>query len=228
MTWRMKWRTDFPYALQQGDFPGPYAKNFTAYPTNYPDTATQRGYPVGGYYDPGCISAIPGAMTIRMYRDQGAVHSCALIPKPAEGMLYGRYTERFRVTRATAGYKSAHLLWPHSGNQDTETFEVDYPESEWDTPINGFIHSGTLPQISVEPGAGWGLMHTTEIVWEPGSLSFTLDGAVIYTCTDTRYIPNVAMDWVIQNESALNGESAAPGSVAAIVLYHISVENWVD
>ena len=57
--------------------------------------------------------------------------------------------------------------------------------------------------------------------WTPKRLSFFLDGKLIGTTT--QGVPNVPMDWIIQNESALNGESAAPDSSAQIDIAAVSV-----
>jgi hypothetical protein len=229
MTFQRKWASSFPYKLVQGDWPGRYGEHWDAYPTSYPDTATQENLPVGGYYDPQVISASGGYMNLRMYRSPsgGSVHSCAIIPRAASGHLYGRYTAKFRVSKIAAGYKSAHLLWPSDGNQNTETFEVDYPEGEWDTTLNAYVHSGNLQQLAFDTGASWDNWHETVIAWSPGSLVFSLDGVTVFATIDTRYIPNVPMDWIIQNESALNGESAAPGSSANIQIQTVAFDEWI-
>ena len=63
------------------------------------------------------------------------------------------------------------------------------------------------------------------IEWSPGLLTFYLDGQQIYQTT--HMVPDIPMDWIIQNESALNGESAAPGSVAQIDLTYVAFDRWV-
>jgi hypothetical protein len=233
--WTLKWSANFsaPVALGQfsgcddnADGPDPSCANLPAslrsqwwaYPWPWPDTATQRGYPVGGYYDPRQTVWISGGqMHIRMFRDAAGMHSAAVVPKAAMGQLYGKYVETFRVPKIAPGYKSAHLLWP-SGNAD---YEVDYPENEWDTGISAYVHAGQDPQQAFDTGASWGTWHTTALEWTPKRLSFFLDGKLIGTTT--QGVPNVPMDWIIQNESALNGESAAPDSSAQIDIAAVSV-----
>lgn len=225
MTFHPSWNTKFPYHISQGQFPGPYEKYWDAYPSSYPDTAKQRHYPVGGNYDPGVISAARGVMSVRMYRGTGDVHSCALLPKAAQNKLYGRYTESFVVSGIAVGYKSAHLLWPASGNQNSDSYEVDYPENEWDTSINMFIHQAGQSQQYYDTNAKWGVPHTTVIEWSPGLLTFYLDGKQVYQTT--RMVPDIPMDWIIQNESALNGEAAAPNSSAQIDFTYVAYDKWV-
>ena len=200
--------------------PQPVKSNLWAYPNPWPDTATQRNYPVGGFYCPSRTLWISGGqLHIRMFRNAGAVCSAAVVPRRAMGRLFGRYTETFRVSRITTGYKSAHLLWPAGSDQN---FEVDFPENEWDTSINAFVHAASQGgQLSFNDGAAWGSWHTSEIDWTPGSLVFRLDGRVLGTASG-GWVPDEPMDWIIQNESALNGESAPPFSSAQMDISHIA------
>ena len=173
---RLAWSTNFPVAAPLGSFggggngssvhapdlPSALQSQWGAYPSGWADTATQRGLPVGGYYDPGTTVWISGGqMHIKLWRGaSGSVHSAALVPLAAQGRTYGRYVETFRVPEIATGYKSAHLLWPSNGDQDTSSFEVDYPENEWDTGISAYVHAGNDPQQAFPAGASWsGLAH---------------------------------------------------------------------
>ena len=238
--WKLVWSTDFPVSAPLGSFggggngssvnapdlPSALQSQWGAYPSGWPDTATQRDYPVGGYYDPARTAWISGGqLHIRMYRGaSGPVHSAALVPLAAQDRTYGKYVETFRVSQAAAGYKSAHLLWPSNGDQNTSSFEVDYPENEWNTGISAYVHDGDDPQQSFPANANWGSWHTTEIDWTPHRLAFFMDGKLIGATTSG--VPNVPMDWIIQNESALNGESAAPNSSAQMDISHIAYYSY--
>jgi len=237
---KLVWSTDFATSAPLGSFggggngssvnaadlPSGLQSQWGAYPSGWPDTATQRGLPVGGYYDPASTVWISGGqMHIRMWRGvSGSVHSAALVPLAAQDRTYGKYVETFRVSKVATGYKSAHLLWPSNGDQNTNSFEVDYPENEWDTGISAYVHSQADPQQSFDAGASWTGWHTSEIDWTPGQLRFYLDGRLIGSTTDA--VPNVPMDWIIQNESALNGESAAPNSSAQIDISHVAYYSY--
>jgi Glycosyl hydrolases family 16 len=238
--WKLVWSTDFPVNAPLGSFggggngasvnapdlPSSLQSQWGAYPSGWPDTATQRDYPVGGDYDPATTVWISGGqMHIRMWRGaSGPVHSAALVPMAASGRTYGKYIETFRVSKIAAGYKSAHLLWPSNGNQNTTSFEVDYPENEWDLGISAYVHDGDAPQQEFDAGVNWSSWHTTEIDWTPQKLSFYMDGKLIGSTTNG--VPNVPMDWIIQNESALNGESAAPNSSAQIDISHVAYYSY--
>ena len=233
---QLVWSTNFPVAAPLGSFggggngssvhapdlPSALQSQWGAYPSGWADTATQRGLSVGGYYDPGTTVWISGGqLHIKLWRGaSGSVHSAALVPLAAQGRTYGRYVETFRVPEIATGYKSAHLLWPSNGDQDTSSFEVDYPENEWDTGISAYVHAGDDPQQAFPSGASWSGWHTSEIDWTPNSLSFRLDGKLIGSTTTG--VPDEPMDWIIQNESALNGESAAPNSSAQMDISYVA------
>lgn len=222
------WQSSFPVTTK-GAFTknAAYSKYWFAYPSSWQDTAMQRGYKVGGYYDPNDGRVVKNAkgsgnhLQIVMWRRTGNVHSYAVVPLRAKGRKYGKYVETWQVTRPTTGYKSAHLLWPSSGNQNTTTFEVDYPENEWNTVPFAFVHSGANnSQQSFDSGVKWTGRHTTVIEWWPGHLRFYMDGKLIGSTT--RGAPTIKMDWVLQNESALNGQSAPVNSSAQMNIYSVA------
>ncbi|MFF7184699.1 glycoside hydrolase family 16 protein [Streptomyces sp. NPDC008222] len=213
-----------------GGLSGSVRAAWWAYPAGWPDTATQRGYKVGGYYDPASTLWIApsqwgdGQLHIRMWRGaSGPVHSATIVPRAAMGLRYGAYEERWRVSRVARGYKSAHLLWPVS-NAD-QCSEVDFPELEWDTQVAGFMHpSNCGQQVAVDTGKTWSAWHTSRIEWAPGRIVFLLDGKVVGSTT--KSVPATPMDWDIQNESALNGESAAPNSWGQMDITYVKVWSW--
>lgn len=239
-TWHLRFADGFNTAVAKGRFSdcnhntdtakaycggltGSVRAAWWAYPAGWPDTATQRHYPVGGYYDPATTLWISGGqLHIRMWRGTGSVHSATVVPKAAMGPRYGAYEERWRVSHVARGYKSAHLLWPVTNDGCSE---IDYPELEWDTQVAGFMHpSNCGQQVAVDTGKSWGQWHTSRIEWTPGRISFVLDGKVVGSTT--RSVPAVPMSWDIQNESALNGESAAPNSWAQMDIDYVRVWSY--
>lgn len=233
-TWNMVWNTSFPKDLTLGQWsmcdsdtkvcsglPKPYVNHLGAYPQGWPDTATKDGLPVGGIYDPDTTLSISNNMLhVNMWRGQtGPNHVAAIIPLASKGQLYGRYVERFRVSQVAVGFKSAHLLWPA---QPGSAFEVDFPERDWDKDIYAFVHSGSLPQIVISTTDVWTDWHVSDLRWSPGLLEFYLDGSLLQSITDTRYVPNVPMSWIIQNESSLDGETTSPGSSGQLDISHLA------
>ena len=163
-------------------------------------------------------------MHIRMFRGTGSVSSAAVVPKASINKLYGRYTETARVSQVTTGYKSAHLLWPHNSGSN---FEVDFPENEWDTAPYAYLHNGSASQLSFPSNVNWTQWHTYTTEWWPGHLSLYVDGTLIGQTTSSTYVPDVRMDWIIQNESALNGERAPKNSSAQIDISYVEYDSYV-
>jgi hypothetical protein len=243
--WQLKWQTDFPQAAPLGAFsgcdnydntpaaycsglPASVRSQWWAYPTGWPDTATENHLRLGGYYDPAhTISLSGGQMHIRMFRDTGPIHSAAVVPKAAIGLTYGKYVERFRVSDpgSSTGYKASHLLWPTT---EPLNYEVDYPEGEWDSGFCGHVHSvseGTDTKNICPAGATWATWNTTETEWWPGNLAFYLNGTEIYHLTG-KWVPDQPMSWIIQNETALNGEIAPENSSAQLNISYVAVYTY--
>lgn len=213
---------DTPRAYCSG-LPASVGAKWWAYPAGWPDTATQRDYPVGGYYDPASALWISGGrLHVRMWRGGGAVHSAAVVPKAMMNLRYGRYEERFRVIRAAEGYKSAHLLWPVVNDGCSE---IDFPELEWTESISAFTHPRTCGrQDAFDTGEAWTDWHTSVIEWTPGRVKYFLDGRLIGQ--STRGVPDRPMSWIIQNEAALDGSQAAPGSWAQMDIDYVRGWAW--
>jgi hypothetical protein len=229
--WKKVFVTDFPVNVPLGQFPKAVTGQWGAYPHGWPDTATQRGLAVGGIYDPESTTWIKGGyLHVRQWRGaSGPVHCSTPYPKAANGVLYGRFVEVTRVSHATIGYKSAHMLWP---SQSPHQWEIDWPENNWtgihSTP-HGFDHydKTTSPRRLRWPtSASWTAWHTYEIRWKPSSLELFLDGARIGHTTRAAAIPHEHMSWRLQNESALIGTFAAPSTSAQIDTAHVEYWSW--
>ncbi|MEU6032500.1 glycoside hydrolase family 16 protein [Streptomyces tauricus] len=199
-----------------GGLRGTFRDNWWAYPTGWPDTAESRGREVVGVYHPEdtvSVGAAPnsdGRMFIRIWRpaDGGPVHSAAVVPRAVMNMAYGKYSARIKVTEAAPGYKSA---WLHYGGG----CEMDHPEGEWTGPLSSFHHPCGGGEQGYFPGSDdWTDWHTVSTEWTPGHVRFFVDGRE--TGHDTRGVPNGPLSWVMQNESALEGPGAAPGSSSQI------------
>jgi hypothetical protein len=243
--WRLTWQTDFPDSAPLGSFsdchhydrtpaaycgglPASLRSQWWAYPTGWPDSATEVHMPLGGYYDPAKTIWISGGqMHIRMFRATGSIHSAAAVPKASIGLLYGKYVERFRVAdpRTSIGYRGSHLLWPTS---NVPRYEVDFPEAPWDSTFCVHVHSvhkGHATSNFCPADGTWGAWNTTEIEWWPGNLAFYLNGKQIYHVTGT-WVPDERMSWIIQNESALNGETAPENSSAQLNISYVAVYTY--
>lgn len=224
---------DTPAAYCSG-LSGSMRATWWAYPNTWPDTAKsgQLGvYAVGGTYHPEdtvWVAPSPwgdGQMHIRMYRPRsgGDVHSATVVPKRGMGLRYGRYIIRERVSHVGYGFKSAQLLWPVT-NVDGQCPEIDFPENSHDVAPTAFDHPANCGgQDAFDSRASWSTWHTYNISWTPDSVTFAVDGRAIGT---SRYSPRVPMDWDVQNESSLDGETARPGASDQIDITYVEVDTW--
>jgi hypothetical protein len=240
--WQLRWRTDFPEPAPAGSFsgcdnldrtPAAYCRGLPAslrsqwwaYPSGWPDSATEVKMPIGGYYDPAATLSISGGqLHIRMFRGNGPIHSSAVAPKASIGLLYGKYVETFRVSdpHASIGYKGSHLLWP---TDNSPKFEVDFPEGEWDSYFCVHVHAvseGNRTRNYCPTDVTWGTWNTTAIEWWPNNLAFFLNGTEIYHLTG-KWVPGQRMSWIIQNETALNGEVAPENSSGQLNISHVAI-----
>jgi beta-glucanase (GH16 family) len=201
-----------------------------AYPDGWPDTATQRNLPVHGYYRPqDTVWISNGVMHIKMFRNAatGFNESAAVLPMKAFALTYGKFVERWKVSKTGMGFKSAHLLYPlPAGN----CCENDFPEADWDgvKTVHAYSHSGAPGpnQATFDTGVPFNATaHTSTITWTPGSITFLLDGVTVgqVTAASGKVIPSDPLRWVIQNESALDGEQSALGQSAQMDITQVKV-----
>lgn len=222
-----------------GGLKEPLRSRWWAYPQGWPDTARQRQYPVSGQYNPDeTVSIEDGKLKVVMksVRKNNEIENqvAALVPKATVGQTYGRYAIRFK-TDSTPGFKIAWLLWPDKDGS-CERCEIDFPETELDTEIKGYMHhklEGRNMQINEqsnkviqdyyltkEKPSEW---HTAVIEWSPGKVEFFLDGKKLQgenpqgdtISASTQNVPDQPMTWVIQSESALDVRAKSGRVVAS-------------
>lgn len=232
--WKQRYVTNFPGTVPVGAFSdcdhntasntgalpycnglkpyGAYFNEWWAYPTGWPDTAMSgadgnTGAPFGGYYHPETVVSVDhNALHIHMYRPSrgGANYVATVVPIKCMQQKYGRYTERFKVVHEQPGFKSAHLFYQGG-------FEIDYPENDYGATISAYTHPG---EANFSTSAKWTDWHTTAIEWTAGVVKFYMDGRLIGS--STARVPNIPMDWILQNESSIMGPYAAPGASAQL------------
>jgi hypothetical protein len=191
-----------------------YYENWWAYPSNWEDTAFtgadgNTGAPFGGVYRADLVTSVTpngydgtGTMKVDMHRPStgGSNRVAAMVPRKCMEQQYGKYTERWKVTRNDGGFKSAHLFY--QGGQ-----EIDFPENDYGDVISGYTH----PQGgNWNTGVNWddGSAHTTSIEWTPNTVKLFLDGELIGE--GATAMPEAS--WILQNESSISGPYADPGN----------------
>ena len=219
---------DTPSAYCSG-LTGADRANWWAYPRGWFDTAESGadgngGRTFGGEYRADDTTSVgrqsatnaDGVLRVRMYRPAGGglVHSSAPVPKKCMALRYGKFTERTRVLTRTSGYKMAHLHYTLD--------EIDYPEAGGNfagDPVSVFTHGFDEYGKDVAANAAWTGWHTYSQEITPGHVKIYYDGKLV--ASRNADYPR-AGDWVLQNESALSGGYAAPGSSVTILTTGVS------
>jgi beta-glucanase (GH16 family) len=214
-TWRQIFADNFNTNVPVGSFPGRvYGPRWKVYLDGWKDTTKN-----GTYYPSRVLSVSNGVLNMYLHTEiiNGvAVHMVSapepILPGGTSGQTYGRYSVRFYAD-AVPGYQTAWLLWPDSGVWPGDG-EVDYPDRNLTGTIHAFMHyaspSGGQTAFSTNvPEAGaW---HIATMEWQPGKVTFILDGAVIGVAT--TLVPFKPMHHVLQTETQLSG--GAPSNTAA-------------
>lgn len=222
--WHQVFTEDFETAVPVGSFPGTvYASRWGVYPDGRHDTSGH-----GTYYPSRVLSVSHGVLNMYLHTEiinGAAVHmvSAPVAHLPAlEGQPYGRYSVRFRAD-PVAGYKTAWLLWPDSGLWPAEG-EIDFPEGNLNGSIYAFMHYANPAggQAAFRTGATYAGWHIATIDWQPGKVTFVLDGQLVGV--STTQVPANPMNYVLQTETQLSGGSpsnAAAGNVQVdwVVVY---------
>lgn len=198
-----------------GGLKGTYRDNWWAYPTGWQDTANDRDRSVVGTYHPeDTVSVGPGEhgdgmMHIRMWRpeDGGPVHAAALVPRAVMQMAYGKYSARIKVTKPPPDTSPPGCI--------TAT------AAKWTIP-RGSGRAASPP--STIPAAGENRATSPAAPTGPSGTPCRRSGRRARALLRRRP-PNRRghprsslrpLSWVLQNESALEGPGAAPGSSAEL------------
>jgi hypothetical protein len=216
-TWHQIFADDFNTPVPVGSFPGTvYGSRWNVYPDGWHDTSGN-----GTYYPSRVLSVSNSALTMYLHTEiiNGTAVHLVSAPVPRlpgttgfAGQTYGRYSVRFYID-PVAGYKTAWLLWPDS-NQWPSGGEIDFPEGNLMGTISAFMHYATFTGgqsafTTTVPEAGAWHIATTE--WQPGKVTYILDGKVIGVAT--TMVPADPMHFVLQTETQLSG--GAPSNSAA-------------
>jgi beta-glucanase (GH16 family) len=173
------------------------------------------------------VSFHDSMMDVHLHSAGGAFKVAAPMPRIPGGdgkhQLYGRYAVRFRAD-AVPGYKTAWLLWPRS-NVWPRDGEIDFPEGNLTGTISAFMHrqgaSAGSDQAVYHTDARFSSWHTAVIEWSPTGVEFFLDGTSIGRATER--VPETAMRWVIQTETAIGGGAPPPDADGHVYLDWVAI-----
>jgi hypothetical protein len=224
--WHQVFADNFDQTVPVGQFPGAVYQTWSrTYRDGLKDTSK-----LGTYEPTKVVSIGHGVMNIHVHTHDGVHMVAAVLPSipgaqgTGGGLLYGRYSMRFRTT-PSSGYKLAVLLWPDSEDWPTDG-EIDFPELvHLNAPILAYMHhQGATTQgdqvafISTASPQQW---HTTTLTWLPTGATFQVDGQVIGTAY--ARIPNTPMHMIIQAETAIGGPVPTPTEAADIQIDWLTI-----
>jgi beta-glucanase (GH16 family) len=197
--------------------PAGVKEKWWAYPDGWHDTTKN-----GTYYPSKVLSIGNGVLDMYLHTENGVHMVSAPVPRipgavGAEGgLLYGRYTMRFKAD-PLHGYKTAWLLWPDSEIWPQDG-EIDFPEGNLDGSFCAYMHhqGGTSGSDQDEycTSATYTSWHTATIEWLPSSVTFLLDGVVIGKSTSA--IPDTPMHMVLQTETSTDGTVPADSTAGHV------------
>lgn len=222
--WHQVFTDDFTTNVPLGSWPSAVSSKWGAYPNTWHDTSGN------GIYDCSKVCSQSGGLLDLYVHTENGVHYVAAPVAKIPGadaskwgdLPSGRCVMRFR-SDALAGYKTAWLLWPESGNWPWDG-EIDFPEGNLNGYIKAFMHhqdgTSSSDQDAYATTATYPTWHTAVVEWVSGvRCTFWLDGVKIGESTSR--VPNTPMHWVIQTETQLSG-----GAPADSVAGHVQLD-WV-
>jgi len=220
--WTRIFADDFDTDAPVGSFPSTYT-NWGAYDDGWSDTSKN-----GEYYPSTVLSASGGNLQMYIHTANGIHMVCAPYPllpgaSAANGMLHGMYRARMRVD-PLVGYKTAWLLWPDSEVWPQDG-EVDFPEANLDSTIDGFVHhmnatSGSDQSYWLTGVTYANAWHEVTITRLPNSITFTLDDK---SWSTTDRVPSLSMHWVLQTETQLSGGPPADNVAGYLLVDWVAV-----
>jgi hypothetical protein len=217
---------DFNTDCPVGSFPAGCSAYSGIFNPGYDGDTTTFGTAV--YSSTKVLSVSNGSLIFYDHNVNGTNYAAVPIPATNGGttydsFLYGQVGLALKATTSGgAAYKIAFLLWPASNQWSNE---VDFPEVDPDltSPIravslnyspngdgaNGFNGNGGTSNTGYSFNDG--KYHTFLLDWEPGILTFYIDGNKVATITGAG-VPSQPMRYTLQNEGQ---DTTAPGPATA-------------
>jgi len=120
---------------------------------------------------------------------------------------YGAYFVRSRLTGA--GPTGVELLWPATNAWPPE---IDFNETLGGTSsTTATVHYNTNnSQVHNHTNVDMTQWHTWGVIWTPASVTYTVDGSVWATVTNTASIPNLPMTLDLQQQTWCSSGYACP------------------
>jgi Glycosyl hydrolases family 16 len=189
------WRQTF-----HEDFTGKFDKNWYVYDG-------QPGGDPGGWFSQDHVSQTDGMLVISGSKENtpnGRLYATGGVGSTFS-QTYGRFMVRFR---ADAGFGVAYTLqlWP---NDDSWPPEVDFAEDNGRgrTMTSATQHYGSADtHVHAETHGDFSQWHVAEVVWQPGKLTYLIDGKKWATMANS-HVPTVPMRLALQTQAWPCGRS---------------------
>jgi hypothetical protein len=209
--------------------PAAVSAKWFAYPDGWSDTVGN------GIYQPSQVLSIRNNELDFYIHENASGEPLVSAPVPkipgagaGGGLLYGAFMVRFRAD-LLPGYKTAWLLWPDAYDNGQASWpsdgEVDFPEGDLNGNIGAFMHWQGATTGSQQDGystsGGYGQWQTALIEWTATEVKFVLNGHVVGA--STQHVPDTAMHWVLQTETATDGTAPAAGTAGHVDVAWVSV-----
>jgi beta-glucanase (GH16 family) len=189
-------------------------------------------------------AALDGNGNLAITADGGPSYDSAQIDSAGHfSFEYGELEARIRLPSAGSGLCSAFWLlgdssppgscWPQCGEIDAMEAISPYPNSVFATlhgPVSGSPNFQSWEATLASTTAFTGTFHTYGVIWRPGRITWTFDGAAYATATPSELLPSA--QWVFDGhpfhivlDLAVGGW---PGSPAAGAPFPATLDvDWV-
>ena len=200
-----------PSANALSNYSQSYVSDFsgTSLPAGWNVFTGQPGGDPGAQWDAAHVSVSNGVLSLNTYQDPsynnewvaGGLCQCGL------AQTYGAYFVRSRVTGA--GPTNVELLWPATNVWPPE---IDFNETGGTTTgTSATVHWGSANnQDQRTTNVDMTQWHTYGVIWTPTTLTYTLDGAVWGTVTNSSEIPSVPMTLDLTQQTWCSSGFACP------------------
>lgn len=202
-----------PSASALSGYSQSYVTDFSgsSLPSGWYTYSGQPGGDPGAQWAPGHVQVSGGLLQLNTYQDSsyGGEWVSGGLCQCGHAQAYGAYFVRARLTGA--GPTGVMLLWPSANVWPPE---VDFNETGGGVSgTSATVHySSTNKQDQRSLSIDMTKWHTWGVIWTPTSITYTVDGRVWGTVTNTAEIPSIAMTLDLQQQTWCSSGWACPSA----------------
>lgn len=212
--WEQIFAEDFDRHAGIGSFPGgAYGARWDVYPDGTPDTTNKATYMPSKV-----LSAHDGVLDWYLHSVGGRPYAATALPRLVsanayQGIRYGRFVTRFKITESAPRYSQVFLLWPDSENWPAHG-EFDFPAGDLGSTIGATAirANPTIERQQFETNYTYTTWHTAALEWTPGDARFYIDGNLIGSTTNQ--VSSNPMHYVLQMEATETNDTPPSASTS--------------